>query len=586
MLETSKKRPEKQAFLRVGRGLVTAPGHDRGRDGEQLVRQCLRQLQWRDGIEHGELLEDHSDFPPRLFILLATVACQPFDELLAGIGRELVDQHLDAPLIGCSVAGVLTEIEGMETLLDGAALVCLGTRFVQAQVAVANVLDDCRAAAASLCDRFELVGEAINAKRNTFFLAFLPGFTCEDGRRQYRATEIHAALREATKCQMPIVGGVAADNFRRESGWIFANRDVHERSAAVALVESDLRFGIGISHGLTPTGEIIYPRGVSADKQVVSHFAQLHGEQWGELPGQQMLVEHEGRLLLGEVTAEDATERVVMHALPIGDGAVFVSRPVEEGRPLEALQCSCEELHATPGKTIQWTVERSQMDPFHLGLALRFPCAARFEYAGALGIDVSEILSEMRHNYAGVPIVGGLMFGEIGQGPSRRNLCRTWTVSNLLMTDELHPRRVHRRGYEALAKAGEKMNQAATVQDAISVALDAIVAAGFPGGMISLLFHDRESYAIVAQEARGEGWRRIVPLTRRRAGQKDILLVVAAERKPRFVPDARRGEFNHPEAVQHGKVISYYVAPLIAPDDSVIGALQVGLGGHEQPGAP
>ena len=46
----------------------------------------------------------------------------------------------------------------------------------------------------------------------------------------------------------------------------------------------------------------------------------------------------------------------------------------------------------------------------------------------------------MQSRFPALPIVAGLMFGEIGQGSSGHNLMRHWCVSNLLLADEFHPR--------------------------------------------------------------------------------------------------------------------------------------------------
>ena len=83
---------------------------------------------------------------------------------------------------------------------------------------------------------------------------------------------------------------------------------------------------------------------------------------------------------------------------------------------------------------------------------------------------------------------------------------------------------------------------------------------------------------IVAQDARGEGWKRIVGPTKRWADEDDILAVVAKERKGRFIPDAGRSLYDDQEAVELANVISYFVAPLIAPTGEIVGALQVDLG--------
>jgi hypothetical protein len=260
--------------------------------------------------------------------------------------------------------------------------------------------------------------------------------------------------------------------------------------------------------------------------------------------------------------------------------SLFVAQPVSEGLPLELLTYDSNVMRNTPANTIAQALHDAEIDLFHVALVLRFPCAARFERSEQIGDDVDGALAEMRRRFPGLPIVAGLVFGEIGQGHSGRNLLCNWSISNLLLSDQLHPRSLHRRGYEILSRAGEKMDRAGcqSVASVISAALDAIVDAGFPGAMLSLLFHDKSSYVIVAQDARGKGWKRIVGPTKRWAYEDDILALVAKDRVARFVPDARRTIFDDQEAVDLAKVISYFVAPLVAPSGEVVGALQIDLG--------
>ena len=119
------------AFLYAG---PPEPGPDVFEDGEQLVKTCLDQV---------ANLNDPDWFPPRLFILLAA---PPYlkpgvaNLLLAGIQQSLALNQLDdVPLIGSTVSAVFFNEQIYE---NGAALICLASRFSEATVGVAHAVAD------------------------------------------------------------------------------------------------------------------------------------------------------------------------------------------------------------------------------------------------------------------------------------------------------------------------------------------------------------------------------------------------------------------------------------------------------------
>ncbi|HUT88628.1 MAG TPA: GAF domain-containing protein, partial [Thermoguttaceae bacterium] len=255
-----------------------------------------------------------------------------------------------------------------------------------------------------------------------------------------------------------------------------------------------------------------------------------------------------------------------------------MDQPVIEHWPMEIHTCNSKKLRRTATRMFAGALRRGNIDPFHLACAICFFGAARYECAEGRTLDFGGAPRELKEAYPSVPIVAGLVFGEIGVGTQGRALMRNWTVSGLLLADEFSPRDLHRRGYRALADAGKRLAETASLDEVLAAAMDMIVQAGFPGGMISLVFHDRKSWVTVALEARGKGWRRIVPLTRRRGDSDDLLVLVANRRIARFVPDSRRDKYNDPAAVKLSGMISQYVLPLKTPGGRVIGLVEVDLG--------
>ena len=128
------------------------------------------------------------------------------------------------------------------------------------------------------------------------------------------------------------------------------------------------------------------------------------------------------------------------------------------------------------------------------------------------------------------------------------------------------------------------MAESRSIREVITAGLDALVEAGFPGGMLSLVFADGDDEIIAAQEARGAGWVRIVDTTRRRKSGKDLLAVVARQCRLKFIPDARNHELNDPVVVEKAKVISFVAlrleirSPESGGTTQTVGLLQVDLG--------
>ena len=575
-----KKHAEKNSYLVVTRGVLERPSGGPAQDGVELLRQCL---------DAWAKLPDRDDYPPRLLVLLTTVGFQPFEELLRGIAEELGRCHLSVPLVGCSVAGVLTE-ERM--LPDGAALVCLSSRFLNARLGIArDVLDHRDKALESFLDQLDLPGEDVNPNGNRFLLTFLPGHVATDQRTRFEATEICLAIRDATQGRLPMVGGVAGDNGEREKSWQFADEAVYTQSAVAALVESDMPFGIGMAHGLRGTGRYVFVNEVADNGYRLLSLAEPAGNRLVVKTPEQVIAESQRpkeKVLFGVASPEDEGEQVVVYPRVHGDGSASVTRRMKEHWPLEILSCRREHLHGTFPEMMRRALKRGNVDPFHLACVLGFPCVARSQYAREINVDVPKALEALQQSYRDIPIVAGFMFGEIGLNTLGRPAIGSWSISGLTLGDEITPRNLNRLGYRALARAERSvpadrgvttsLATAESINDVLVAAITAISELGFPGSMISLVFHDRKSYVIVAQQAHSEDWRNVIPLTVRRAEDGDILDVVGKSGRAEFIPDSKSDPRNDQKARPVSHVISQYVLPLKDPNGILIGLLQVDLG--------
>jgi signal transduction histidine kinase len=602
-MTATKPHADKTSYLRVTRSVLQQASGNPFHDGAQLTDNCLTELA-------SPKFEDPDMFPPALIVVMATVHMGDFSQFLAGIQSQLAsiqrhrtDQGLaPVPVIGCSVAGILTdEIDTAASPAD-AAMVLLASRFLSVKLGVArNVTfaEHRSEAIADLCHQLgvysaeaSLAGDAPesiqdpNPHGNRFLLCFLPGFLKEQEHSVYEAVEIQRLLRKATASRIPMVGGVSGDDLRREKCWQFANDQVLVHDAVVALMETDIRFGIGMAHGLEATGQHVYVGEVAEGGRRIKTMHVLREDKFEVTTPQAVLDAHQGRrVLFGGVTPEDEGERVIFFPHPDrSDFSIKVTRSTLPGWPLEILYSHGDQVHRAATMAATAAVQRSGIAPFHLGCLLGFSCISRYERPGGLLLDIPQAVRDLKAAYPDVPVVAGLVYGEIGLGELGRSLMRNFNVSMLALSDELPHRVVRRLGYEALAKASKKMAESRSVREVITAGLDALVEAGFPGGMLSLVFADGEDEIIAAQEARGAGWKRIVDATRRRKSGKDLLAVVARKCRLKFIPDARNHELNDQAAVEKAKVISFVVLRLEirSPESGgitqTVGLLQVDLG--------
>jgi signal transduction histidine kinase len=579
-----KTHSERSSYVRIAHATLPKPGSDVRADGRKLITHCLAQL---DGQE------DAADFPPKLLVLMATVPFQPFDELLAGI-HEVLDARKrqdecrpEVRLIGGSVAGV---IDGNQIHTEGVQLVCIASRLMDVQLGTAcNVLDDQQrpASVKSLCEGLGLTAADSNVNGNRFLFCFLPGFRKEAGGTRYKAAEIEAEIRTTTGSRFPMFGGVTGDDFCREAFWQFADRQVLTEDAVVALVDCDVRFGIGMSHGLDGTGDFVFARELTEDGQGVKLFERHIGDQIAAVTPEALLAEYGQEklpILFGGVAPDTDVGRVVLYPRMNPDGSVSLNRPVIKNWPLEILRGNPDKLCGTVADAAQKANERGLIDDFHLAAAFVFPCTARYQHAPDVNALTTVALDEYAQHHPDVPLIGALVFGEIGLGENGRSQLRNWNVSTMLLSDEIAPRSFKRRANEAIAEAARVMMNATDHEEVIEAALEAVHRVGLPGAMFSNVYGYKFSFVILAHSAIGEGWTRIVPLTNRKEGDQDILIEIARRAQDptclpwEFVRHARRDERNDRKAVDVGKIVSYYVSALTDSARSVIGLLQVGLG--------
>ncbi|MBI1902945.1 MAG: hypothetical protein HYS13_17750 [Planctomycetia bacterium] len=557
----------RSTYLRVTLGTLESPSGSLSRDGAALVQQIVGSAR------------DEEPFPARLYLLLVTPSFQPYEDLLQAVHANLREMGLgEVPVIGASVAVCCFDHGCHER---GAMLLGFASRFMAVRVAVGlGAQDDPVGAVTGMLEHLGLCGGFPSQPRgNRFVLTFLPGYGADGDPRWYRAPEIFTELRNQLHGRIHTFGGVASGGLQPGMGAQFAEGQVFARAAVVALVDTDVTYGMGLNHGLGPALRSIHVKEVSDHEHVISAL-------WGEKSPEELMKELGPTDLFCMETPYG--DRVV--AQPKQTGSVIsVPRRIPAGATLHIVR-------PHPGKTQQsvtrvhdW-IGRSLSQPSTRVGALLIGCVARYRERHRLGFDIPEALDLVEQQFSGTVRVGCYMDGEIGIDHFGRPVFGNWSLTELTLADDMCPSFKLRLASEAIRKHTGEAATAPSLDAAIGEVLKCVATAGYQGAMVSMVLQDDDSKQwIVAQEALGGRWQKVLPLTRREFGGEDILAEVARSQEAQYVMDATTNPHCDHEAARAGNVISFYVLPLLehrhrsrdgsgTDEQRTLGILQIDLG--------
>ena len=70
--------------------------------------------------------------------------------------------------------------------------------------------------------------------------------------------DIHSTLRQSSANRIPIFGGSSGDYFKYNANYQLVNNRVASDAIALAFIDTDILFGLGMSHGFFPTKRRLY----------------------------------------------------------------------------------------------------------------------------------------------------------------------------------------------------------------------------------------------------------------------------------------------------------------------------------------
>jgi two-component sensor histidine kinase len=344
-------------------------------------------------------------------------------------------------------------------------------------------------------------------------IVFSPGATKE---KLSLSHDIHTALRKASANRIPIFGGSSADYFKFEPNSQIINERVANDSIAIAFLEVEILFGLGMAHGFYPTkhralvtratGHVVHE---FDHRPAVNVYAEILGLPVDQLKrGLPAGPSPFNQFPFGSI---DVYGNSLLHVPEkvYDDGSILFAHLIGNDRVMTLMKGNHQ-------KIIRAGVTAYEKAVLHGGLnnpaaILMLSCALRMNNE----IETKEI--ELVKRSTGLPISGFYTYGEKGVFDDGLPVYNNQSISTLVFSDELNPvaSLIHKskKVYQEFdARLTEKASQIKSIgrinhiiQDGTDVgrlliALTTELAALFPWahGAFYLLTEESDTYCIAS----------------------------------------------------------------------------------------
>ena len=269
--------------------------------------------------------------------------------------------------------------------------------------------------------------------REAFIMLFSPGNTRQSNDHSF---EIVEAIKERSLGEFPIVGGSPADDWRMEQNYVLYAQQAYPDSLLLVVFETELQFGISLTHGFRPTemwatvtavdgDEILTLDGIAAadgySKLVGLSRANLEGKHLTYTTGTTIGIADS----MGQYSVNIAsyfTER----------GGIRVTQPVSVGTVFTRMEPDPDSMAGAGVEGMRRASIRGGIMEPALGIA--YYCALRPKIMG----DKSEKeVADMTKVLAGKPLVGFCSFGEQGVADNGDSRHSNSAVAGLVLGSQL-----------------------------------------------------------------------------------------------------------------------------------------------------
>ncbi|MFK7907798.1 MAG: FIST signal transduction protein [Chitinophagales bacterium] len=241
-------------------------------------------------------------------------------------------------------------------------------------------------------------------------------------------------IKKAVEKEIPLYGGLAADNFRQVATYTFTNEHLEEYGLAAIIIDTDqiemqgMTFSgwneLGRSHTVTKAdGNILYEiDGKPALDQFINYFGDLKFQDTGEgeelisVPGQYPLkIERpDGTILMRSILIYNFKEKALILAGAVKEGDEFKFCPTPDFEVVDT--------------TIKKYQEFSKKQPNVDALIMNSCVGRKFSFGPMFEDEIEGI-----YNIWKKPMVGYMAYGEIGN-TGEKQICEFHNVSCALVT--------------------------------------------------------------------------------------------------------------------------------------------------------
>ena len=375
--------------------------------------------------------------PPPVAVLVFASVRYDLNRVLGGV-RSVIS---GAPLFGCTTAGEICN----EPLQESVVVTILASTYMKVSCGLGRkVSGNWRLA----------LQDAINAPaikpyfhdashwrsltlegKSAFAILFSPGNTRANTSLSY---EILEAIRRKSLGRLPVFGGSAADDWRMERNFVFLGEEAYPDSMVLAIVETQLQFGIAMEHGFAPTShqmtatrceghEIIEMDGATAAEA----YARLVGFGRNDLEGKHLTLTT-GHAIATADPLNQFNINVASYFTP--RGGINVSHPVAPGTVLTLMEPERDTMRFAGREALRKAIMRGSIASPALSMVAY--CALRPRLMGSRSQEEIRIMAETG---SGCPLTGFFSFGEqgISDGGSARH--NNAVVSTLVLGNDLSP---------------------------------------------------------------------------------------------------------------------------------------------------
>jgi hypothetical protein len=218
-------------------------------------------------------------------------------------------------------------------------------------------------------------------------------------------------LSSALGPDVPVCGGMAADQLRFEKTFQFCNGAVHAGAVPILIFAGPLHVSTGVAGGWEPVGKDL--QATRVDGLVIREIdGQPPRDVWMRYLGSEDLLGTRGILAVYPGTAREVASEAYYLVTPSRfeeDGSLVTLNPVIEGAKVRFTDPGREQVLSAAGSS---TAQAVDAYPGEVpDLALVFSCAARHHVLGTrVGLEIGRLQERIP---ADVPVIGFYTFGEI-----------------------------------------------------------------------------------------------------------------------------------------------------------------------------